>query len=233
MKKTTMPDWCVAVKKAMIDHDDMTVTELAKETGFSRSHISQVVNGVLVPSENVQGAIEKCLNISGVAYRSKPTSQVYQKGRREKMAIESQNIYKNARKSAGFTQEKASQLLNVSVDSLRDYEQSQRPVPSDVASAMCDVYQAPYLAVQHLRLTSDLGKRVVPEIQLKDLPEAVLGVLAAVQRFCAKREAMVEIAADGQIAESEQAEWDEIMCLANDLNVAMNNMRFSKGGRQS
>lgn len=67
MKKTTMPDWCVAVKKAMIDHDDMTVTELAKETGFSRSHISQVVNGVLVPSENVQGAIEKCLNISGVA----------------------------------------------------------------------------------------------------------------------------------------------------------------------
>lgn len=70
MKKTTMPDWCVAVKKAMIDHDDMTVTELAKETGFSRSHISQVVNGVLVPSENVQGAIEKCLNISGVAYRS-------------------------------------------------------------------------------------------------------------------------------------------------------------------
>ena len=88
------------------------------------------------------------------------------------MAIESQNIYKNARKSAGFTKEKASQLLNVSVDSLRDYEQSQRPVPSDVASAMCDVYQAPYLAVQHLRLTSDLGKRVVPEIQLKDLPEA-------------------------------------------------------------
>lgn len=140
------------------------------------------------------------------------------------MAIESQNIYKNARKSAGFTQEKASQLLNVSVDSLRDYEQSQRPVPSDVASAMCDVYQAPYLAVQHLRLTSDLGKRVVPEIQLKDLPEAVLGVLAAVQRFCAKREVMVEIAADGQIAESEQAEWDEIMCLANDLNVAMQEM---------
>ena len=43
MKKTTMPDWCVAVKKAMIDHDDMTVTELAKETGFSRSHIMTTV----------------------------------------------------------------------------------------------------------------------------------------------------------------------------------------------
>lgn len=57
------------------------------------------------------------------------------------MAVDCQNIYKNARKSAGMTQEKAAQLLNVSVDSLRDYEQSQRPVPSDVASAMCDVYK--------------------------------------------------------------------------------------------
>lgn len=85
------------------------------------------------------------------------------------MAVDCQNIYKNARKSAGMTQEKAAQLLNVSVDSLRDYEQSQRPVPSDVASAMCDVYQAPYLAVQHLRRSSELGKRVVPEISVKGL----------------------------------------------------------------
>lgn len=149
------------------------------------------------------------------------------------MAVDCQNIYKNARKSAGMMQEKAAQLLNVSVDSLRDYEQSQRPVPSDVASAMCDVYQAPYLAVQHLRLSSELGKRVVPEIQLKDLPEAVLSVLAAVQRFIVKRDAMIEIVADGKIDEDEQAEWDNIIDRMNDLNVAMNNMRFSKGGRRT
>lgn len=137
------------------------------------------------------------------------------------MAVDCQNIYKNARKSAGMTQEKAAQLLNVSVDSLRDYEQSQRPVPSDVASAMCDVYQAPYLAVQHLRRSSELGKRVVPEIQLKDLPEAVLSVLAAVQRFIVKRDAMIEIVADGKIEEDEQAEWNEIMDRMNNLFVAM------------
>lgn len=142
------------------------------------------------------------------------------------MAVDCQNIYKNARKSAGMTQEKAAQLLNVSVDSLRDYEQSQRPVPSDVASAMCDVYQAPYLAVQHLRRSSELGKRVVPEIQLKDLPEAVLSVLAAVQRFIVKRDAMIEIVADGKIEEDEQAEWDEIMDRMNNLFVAMANIHI-------
>ena len=140
------------------------------------------------------------------------------------MAVDCQNIYKNARKSAGMTQEKAAQLLNVSVDSLRDYEQSQRPVPSDVASVMCDVYQAPYLAVQHLRRSSELGK---------DLPEAVLSVLAAVQRFIVKRDAMIEIVADGKIEEDEQAEWNEIMDRMNNLFVAMANMRFSKGGRRT
>lgn len=146
------------------------------------------------------------------------------------MAVEYQNIYKTARKSAGLTQERAAWMLNVSVDSLRDYEQDHRSVPSDVASAMCDVYQAPYLAVQHLRLTSKLGERVVPEIKLKELPEAVLGILAAVQKFVAKRDALVEIAADGQITADERAEWNEILKLIDDLNAAAQNVKFSKGG---
>ena len=74
---------------------------------------------------------------------------------------------------------------------------------------------------------------VVPEIQLKDLPEAVLGVLAAVQRFIVKRDAMIEIVADGKIEEDEQDEWDEIMDRMNNLFVAMANMRFSKGGHRT
>lgn len=63
MKKTTMLEWCVAVKKAMIDHNDMTVTELAKEIGYSRAHVSQVINGTMVPSANIKSAIESCLNL--------------------------------------------------------------------------------------------------------------------------------------------------------------------------
>ena len=74
---------------------------------------------------------------------------------------------------------------------------------------------------------------MVPEIELKDLPEAVIGVLAAVQKFIIKRDAMIEIVADGKIEEDEQAEWNEIMDRMNNLFVAMANMRFSKGGRRT
>jgi len=40
MKKVPLPEWCVSVKKAMVERDDMSVTELAKEIGYSRAHVS-------------------------------------------------------------------------------------------------------------------------------------------------------------------------------------------------
>nr|DAK93335.1 MAG TPA: Helix-turn-helix XRE-family like protein [Caudoviricetes sp.] len=63
MKKVPLPEWCVSVKKAMVERDDMTVTELAKEIGYSRAHVSQVINGTMVPSANIKSAIESCLNL--------------------------------------------------------------------------------------------------------------------------------------------------------------------------
>lgn len=72
MKKVPLPEWCVSVKKAMVERDDMSVTELAddmsvtelaKEIGYSRAHVSQVINGTMVPSANIKSAIESCLNL--------------------------------------------------------------------------------------------------------------------------------------------------------------------------
>ena len=62
-KKVPLPEWCVSVKKAMVERDDMSVTELAKEIGYSRAHVSQVINGTMVPSANIKSAIESCLNL--------------------------------------------------------------------------------------------------------------------------------------------------------------------------
>ena len=118
------------------------------------------------------------------------------------MAKECDNPYKTARKAAGLTQERAAMLLNVSVDSLRDYEGNIRPVPNDVAAAMCDAYDTQYLAITHLRMTS-IGRQAIPAFQLRDLPEAVLNLLNAVQQFVDKNPTMICIAADGVISPSE------------------------------
>lgn len=59
----------------------------------------------------------------------------------------SRNIYKIARKAAGYTQEYAAELLGVSCRCLADYEAGARTPPNDIAESMVDVYRAPQLAL--------------------------------------------------------------------------------------
>ena len=54
------------------------------------------------------------------------------------MPEECRNIYKNARRAAGFTQEAAAEQLGLSVESIRAYETGQR-VP--VSYTHLDVYK--------------------------------------------------------------------------------------------
>lgn len=50
------------------------------------------------------------------------------------------NIYKNARRAAGLTQEQAAEQLYISVRSLAEYEAGRTTPPDDVACRMIDVY---------------------------------------------------------------------------------------------
>ncbi len=47
------------------------------------------------------------------------------------MPEEYRNIYKNARRAAGYTQETAAEQLGLSVESVRAYETGQRIPPND------------------------------------------------------------------------------------------------------
>ena len=81
------------------------------------------------------------------------------------MPDDCRNIYKICRKSAGLTQEAAAERLGISVESLRAYETGQRIPPNQVVRLMAILYNAVYLALQHLQETDDLYKSVVPEIR--------------------------------------------------------------------
>lgn len=62
-KKLRLSPWCLAVKHAMVDNDDMTATELARHVGRSAGYVSKVVNGTYV-SLPVMTDISKCLGIN-------------------------------------------------------------------------------------------------------------------------------------------------------------------------
>ena len=129
------------------------------------------------------------------------------------MPEEYRNIYKSARKAAGLTQEAAAERLSISVESIRAYETGQRIPPNDVVERMVICYNTQYLAYEHLHETNALMSRVVPQLERRSLLEAVIRIYNNLRRFDREHnlDALMEIAEDGKIDESERKQFDEIM----------------------
>ena len=71
-------------------------------------------------------------------------------------------MYKECRQIAQFSQEDAALLLVVSVRQLSDYENGHAKVPDDVVDRMAEQYNAPLLAIWHMKETP-LGKKWLPD----------------------------------------------------------------------
>lgn len=145
------------------------------------------------------------------------------------MSMYDTNIYKTARLKAGKTQEGAAEALGISVESIKAYEAYNRLPPADVVDRMCIVYDALYLAYQHNRIASGEIK-VVPEIQVLDLPRASIQLINKVIRFAEQHRdrQLMQIAEDGVIDESEQALFDAIIADLDDLVRAALELKLSE-----
>lgn len=127
-----------------------------------------------------------------------------------------QSIYKTAREFAGLTQERAATALHISVRSLAAYESGERIPADDVVVRMVDLYSYNQLAVQHLRQTSELARRVVPDLNERSVMEASIRLLNSMNKFARKHslDRLTEIAEDNQITQDEREDFDVIL---NDL----------------
>ena len=149
------------------------------------------------------------------------------------MQSESRNIYKTARRAAGFTQESAAERLGVCAESLRAYETGQRVPPNDVVEQMCICYNAQHLAYQHLHETNALMGRVVPQLEERSLLEISVRIYNRLSWF-AKRDRLsrlMSIAEDGVIDEDERAEFDAIVSDLREIVKSGLELEVFCGGR--
>lgn len=139
------------------------------------------------------------------------------------------NIYKTARQKAGKTQEAAAEALGISVESIKAYESYSRLPPSVVVDGMCIIYDAIYLAYQHNRIASGEIK-VIPEVEVLDLPRAALGLINRVLAFAeARRDRdLMTIAEDGVVSEEEQPLYEAILADLDDLIKAALELKLSR-----
>lgn len=137
------------------------------------------------------------------------------------MQTDGRNIYKKARMAAGITQERAAELLDISTRSLADYEAGVRFPPDWLVSAMLDVYNLQILAVQHLRLSAQLARNIIPDVPDLCLSQAALTFVDAVYDFAEDRltRELIDIAKDGRVSEEEQERFATVVKRINELTA--------------
>lgn len=147
------------------------------------------------------------------------------------MQSDYRNIYQDARRTAGLTQERWAELLGISVDAVRQYE-TDRITPSDeVALRMAEAAGQQIICYWHLLHKSRVAAELLPEINRKKLPEAVLQLLVAVEQF---RETglrdLTRIAADGKISPDEAKAFSGLLEQLRELVSAALGIEFAEEG---
>ncbi|OOM75479.1 helix-turn-helix transcriptional regulator [Clostridium sp. BL-8] len=138
------------------------------------------------------------------------------------------NIYQLAREGTGLTQEKSSEILDISVDSLRAYEGGKRIPPENIVVDMAKIYNCPYLILQHHQTNTLIGKELFQNVQVKYLAEAVLTFLDAFEDLEKIKKLMIKISCDGEIDESEKDDWKKIMRIVNEFIAAGMALNYTK-----
>lgn len=113
---------------------------------------------------------------------------------------ENKNLYQVRREELGLSREKASELLeSIPPERIEKIEnQKSLPHPEEVL-VMAEAYKLPNLCNYYCSNDCPIGKQYVPEIEMKDLSQIVLEMLASLNAMRSKQERLIEITVDGII----------------------------------
>lgn len=140
------------------------------------------------------------------------------------------NPYQKARKTTCLTQEQAAERLGLSTESLKQYELGKRVPANAVVWQMVQIYDTSWLALEHLRDTSEaLG--VLPEVTVQSLPTAAIQLINRVLDFADRHRdrQLLRIAEDGVIDEEERPEFDDIVRDLDGIVGAALQVKFTPG----
>lgn len=135
------------------------------------------------------------------------------------------NLYQRARLSTGMTQERAAELLGLSSESLKQYEGGRRIPSNETVAKMVELYHLPWLALEHAQATDTLG--VMPEVTPRPLPMASIALRNRLQDATGRLDALLRIAEDGVIDETERPEFDEIVSELRETMAAIYQVIYS------
>lgn len=127
--------------------------------------------------------------------------------------MESSDICRIARSSAGMTQERWAEALGVTPEAVRQYEGGKIRPADDVVLNMATVAAMPVICYWHMLNKSSVAAELLPEVADVPLPQAAIQLLRRMQAFqrAGRLDALLAIAEDGVIDDREAPEFQAIV----------------------
>lgn len=142
---------------------------------------------------------------------------------------EAGNIYKNARRTAGLTQERWAEVLGLAPETVRRYECGELTPSDEVALRMAEAAGQWILCYWHLIRKSRCAGTVLPDVRLRPLPEAVLNLIVRINDFSrGGLENLTRLAADGKISSDEVIEFGEALAELRELVAAAYELEYAE-----
>ena len=140
---------------------------------------------------------------------------------------ENKNIYQLTRESLGLSREKASDLLETIPPERIEKIENERvvPYPEDILT-MAEKYKSPDLCNFYCSKQCPIGRHYVPEVKIKDLSQIVLEMLACLNSMNRKKDRLIEITADGKIANDEIEDFIKIQKELEHISVTVETLQL-------
>ena len=144
-----------------------------------------------------------------------------------KSTKENKNVYQTSRESLGLTREAAAEKLEfLSSDRIEKIESEKSLPHPDEILAMADCYKNPSLCNYYCSHECPIGQECVPEVQMKDLSQITLEMLASLNTLNRDKDRLIEITVDGQISADELDDFHKIQAQLSQISQAIDSLQL-------
>lgn len=144
-----------------------------------------------------------------------------------KSTKENKNVYQTIRESLGLTREAAAEKLEfLSADRIEKIESEKSLPHPDEILAMADCYKNPSLCNYYCSHECPIGQEYVPEVQMKDLSQITLEMLASLNTLNRDKDRLIEITVDGQISTDELDDFHKIQAQLGQISQAIDSLQL-------
>lgn len=144
-----------------------------------------------------------------------------------KSTKENKNIYQTSREALGLTREAAAEQLEfLSADRIEKIESEKSLPHPDEILAMADCYKNPSLCNYYCSHECPIGQEYVPEVQMKNLSQITLEMLASLNTLNRDKDRLIEITVDGQISKDELDDFHKIQAQLGQISQAIDSLQL-------